>query len=221
MATRVRPRSARSSVRPRKLTSRSTATGTSAAERTPPPPYIQVFQPARDAVALFQQGMTLLQRHDYRGAAESFRALLDDHPAEDALLDRARVYLGICERETRSTSPSPRTVEERVTAATAALNNGDESSAARLSRSVLKEVPNHELALYLLAAVAARQGARDSALSFLDQAVSASPEVRAQARYDPDFDGLRQLDAFQRLMVPPPPMESGTARHQRKSRSAR
>ena len=48
--------------------------------------------------------------------------LLDNN--ERALLDRVRVYLDLCERELRSRAPEPRSIEERLTAATAALNDG-------------------------------------------------------------------------------------------------
>jgi hypothetical protein len=57
--------------------------------------------------------------------------------------------------------------------------------------------------LYLLAVVEARRGAAESALAFLGQAVAASPEVRAQARQDADFEGLKDLDEFRQLVQPP------------------
>ena len=49
------------------------------------------------------------------------------------------------------------------------------------------------MALYLLAAVEARRGATDAALSYLGQTIEISPEARAQARYDADFEPLRNL----------------------------
>src|SRR5690349_12517198 len=60
----------------------------------PPPP-----GPAPEAVALFEQAMEALQRHEYGLAAGHFKVLLDQHQSEGVLLDRARVYLGLAERE--------------------------------------------------------------------------------------------------------------------------
>jgi tetratricopeptide (TPR) repeat protein len=158
---------------------------------------------AAEAVGLFQTGMAALQRHEYLPAAEGFRSLLSRFPGERALLDRARVYLGLCERELLRHPSQPMTAEERLTAATAALNNGDEGRAEGLVRTVLAEDPGRDLALYLSAAICARRGRRDEALDHLRRAIAASPDVAAQAALDPDFDGLRDLQAFQSLTETP------------------
>ena len=168
-----------------------------------PPP--QPEGPPAEAVTLFEQGMDALQRHSYDRAAEAFRSLVDRFSNERALLDRSRVYLDLCERELRRRPPAPKTIEERVTAATAALNNRQDPQAETLARSVLAEVPEHDLALYLLAAIEARRGAQDAALALLGQAITASPEVRAQARHDVDFEILRTSEEFRRLMESPLP----------------
>jgi thioredoxin-like negative regulator of GroEL len=159
--------------------------------------------PAPEAVALFQQAAGLIQRHAYDEAARALRSLLERHPNERAMLDRARVFLGLCERELQRKPALPKTVEERITAATAALNDGDEASAERLVRGVLAEHPRHDLALYLMAVVHARRGDSDAAMTALSQAITVSPEVRAQAKYDADFEILRGLDSFHALTDPP------------------
>jgi thioredoxin-like negative regulator of GroEL len=159
--------------------------------------------PAPEAITLFQQAAGFVQRHAYDEAAKALRTLLERHPGERAILDRARVFLELCERELQRKPVGPKTVEERITAATAALNNGDEASAERLLKGVLSEHPRHDLALYLMAVVHARRGAADAAMAALSQAVSVSPEVRAQAKYDADFEILRGMDSFQILTDPP------------------
>ena len=164
--------------------------------------------------------MESLQRHDYGQAASGFRLLLDSHPSEGVLLDRARVYLGLAERELAKRPAEPRTVEERLTAATAALNNGDHDTAEGLARAVLAQDPMQDLALYLLAAVEARRGLVDAALSYLGQAIAISPEARAQARFDPDFEALRDNDSFRELTESPASAPS-VARRGRRGRGER
>ena len=148
--------------------------------------------------------MQALQTHAYRDAGNAFRALVDRYPSERALLDRSRVYLELCERELRRQPAAPNTIEEQLTAATAALNNGDEADAERLARVVLADDPQQDLALYLLAVIEARRGSADTALSFLEKAVEISPEAGAQARFDGDFESLRESETFRRLTEPPP-----------------
>ena len=166
---------------------------------TPPP----IPGPSAEAVAVYEAAMSDLQRHNFVRASQQFGDLIAGFPLERALLDRARVYVGICERELRRQPLAPSTVEERVTAATAALNNDDDASAEALARGVLDDVPDHDLALYLLAAVSARRGETDEAVALLSRAAVVTPEVRAQARHDADFESLRDLDAF-RLLIDPP-----------------
>jgi hypothetical protein len=94
-------------------------------------------------------------------------------------------------------------MEERLTAATAALNGGNDQAAEDLARSVLGDDPRHDLALYLLAAVFARRGAALEALDFLGKAIAISPEASTQARTDADFTSLHDEDAFWTLTEPP------------------
>ncbi len=166
--------------------------------QTPPQPV-----PAPEAIALFQRGMEALQRHAYADASAAFNAVVMGFAGERALLDRAKVYLELCARELNRKPPAPRTIEERLTAATAALNNGDDPGAEDLVRSVLGDDPRHDLALYLLAAVHSRRGAIAEALDFLAKAIALSPEASAQARSDDDFLALHDEDAFWKLTEPP------------------
>ena len=146
--------------------------------------------------------MEALQRRHYTDAGDAFRMLVSRFPAERALLDRARVYLDVCERELGRRPVQPTTAEERLTAATAALNNGDENRAERLVQAVLAEHPEQDLALYLSAAIHARRGRRDDALAQLRHAIALSPDAAAQATLDPDFDLLHDSEAFHALTTP-------------------
>jgi tetratricopeptide (TPR) repeat protein len=177
--------------------------------------------PPAEAVALFEEGMSALQRHDYSAASRQFQTLLSRFPGERALAERSRVYLALCDREIARRPVTLRTIEERLTAATAALNNDDDDEAEGLVRTVLDEVPRHELALYLLAAVEARRGASESALDLLTRAFDVSPEIRAQARHDLDFETLRDMDAFRQLLEAPIVRESHALNGQRRGRRVR
>lgn len=179
----------------------------------PPPP-----GPAPEAVSLFEKGLKDLERHAYDDAARTFRQILGGYPAERALLDRVRVYLELSERELRRKPQPPKTIEERLTAATAALNDGNEAGAEALARSVLKDDPDHDLASYLLAAVAARRGALEEALSHLARSIALSPEAGAQARFDADFESLRDTDEFRRLTEPPAAPAGTSIRRPRRGR---
>lgn len=174
---------------------------------------IQQSGPAAEALALFQRGMEAIQRHAYTEGAAAFEAIVMGFPGERALLDRARVYLELCARESARRPAAPKTIEERLTAATAALNNGQDQAAEELARSVLGDDPKHDLALYLLAAVFARRGDASEALDLLGKAIALCPEASTQARTDDDFTSLHDEDAFWTLTEPP--IVSGGPRRRR------
>mgnify|MGYP003351691994 FL=1 len=154
-----------------------------------------------------------LQKHDYAAAVGTFKKLVADFPNEGFLADRARVYLELAEREVRKRAGGLGTVEERLTAATAALNNDRDDDAARLAESVLKEDASQDLALYLLAVIAARAGRTDEAIARLRDAMEINPECRLQARQDEEFDPLLDLAEYQQLLeAPPAPMNMAAAK---------
>jgi tetratricopeptide (TPR) repeat protein len=165
--------------------------------------------------------MQAMQRHAFVEAADGFRSLLESFPGERGLRDRSQVYLALCQRELERRPAAPRTIEERLTAATAALNDGQDDAAKRLARGVLEEQPEHDLALYLLAAIEARRGATDDALQLLSRAIEISPEIRAQARHDVDFEDLRGMQAFQQLIDIPTVSGPLGARRGRRNRTER
>ena len=148
--------------------------------------------------------MAELQRHNYSAAKKTFQGLLDNFPSEGFLTDRARVYLQLADRELQRRPASSGSVEERLTAATAALNNNDEAEAGRLAESAFRDDRSQDLAVYLMAIVAARQGRTQDALGHIKTAIGINPESRIQARQDEEFDILLELDEFHTLTEAPP-----------------
>jgi tetratricopeptide (TPR) repeat protein len=169
---------------------------------TPPTPLAAPKPPTADSIASFERGMTELQRHNYSAAKVAFQKLLDTFPNEGFLTDRARVYLNLAERELQKRPAS--SVEERLTAATAALNNNDDAEAGRLAESAYRDDKSQDLAVYLMAIVAARQGRTEDALAHIKKAIEINPESRVQARQDEEFDILLDLDEFHTLTEAPP-----------------
>ena len=94
-----------------------------------------------EAVAIYERGVQALQRHDYDGAAGFFRTILDRYPDERELLERARLYLRVCERETARQPTGPKTPAERVYAATVALNSGDHTAPWIISSARSARIP--------------------------------------------------------------------------------
>jgi tetratricopeptide (TPR) repeat protein len=174
-----------------------------------PAPAVQSAAPARkpgfyEAVAIYERGVQALQRHDFVGAAGFFRTVLDRYPEERELLERARLYLRVCERETERQQPAPRTPAERVYAATVALNSGDHNGALDHLQRALTEDPESDHAHYIMAVALGMRQRFDDAIDHLRQAVALNKENRTLARQDADLESLRDHPAFKDALDTPP-----------------
>ena len=168
---------------------------------TPPPPRKPGFY---EAVAIYERGVQALQRHDFAGAATSFRAVLERYPEERELLERARLYLRVCERETSRQPTAPKTPAEWVYAATVALNSGDHGVALDSLQKALGEDPENDHAHYIMAVALGMRQRMDEAIEHLRQAIALNPDNRGLARQDPDLDTLRDHARFRAALDTPP-----------------
>ena len=149
---------------------------------------------------MYERGLQALQRRDFAASAEALRNVIQRYPDERELLERARLYLKVCERELEPKEPAPKTADEWVYAATVALNSGDEATALRHLQRALTEDARHDHAHYMMAVVTTRRGDAAGALDHLRQAVSLNPENRSLAKQDPEFEPLRD-DAVYKTVV--------------------
>ncbi len=149
-----------------------------------------------EAVALYERGLEALQRHEYQSAVDQLSSVLRLYPEEKELHERVRLYLNICRRHAEPQEAAPVTVQERLYAATLAINGARYDEALMHLRLVRDEDPDNDHALYMLAVAHAQRREPAEAIAHLERAVALNPENRAIARSDPDLDPLRQNDAF-------------------------
>ena len=141
-------------------------------------------------------------------------------PEERELHERVRLYLNVCERHMAPRAASPSTPEERVFAATLAVNAGNYDEALAHLRTASSESPEHDHALYMLASVLALRDDLDEAVPLLLRAIELNPDNRTLARHDPDLEALREFDNVRAALEatspvksrasqkPPPPLDS-------------
>jgi tetratricopeptide (TPR) repeat protein len=171
-----------------------------AVQEAPRPPERKSTYP--DAVSAYERGIAALQRRAYQTAADAFRDLMARFPEERELQERAQVYLRVCERELAAAA-APKTTEERLVAATVALNAGQHDRTLTLLDEVLRDDPKSDLAEYMAAVVHCAKGEPEAAIARLQRAIELNPDNRNLARQDSDLDSLHSLDAFKALVEVP------------------
>jgi hypothetical protein len=174
----------------------------------PPPPAPPQPPPRKptyhEAVAMYERGLQALQRRDFAASAAALRTVIERYPDERELLERARLYLKVCERELEPKEPAPKTADEWVYAATVAQNSGDDATALRHLQRALSEDPRHDHAHYMMAVAMAQRNDTAAALDHLRRAIALNPENRSRARQDTDLDLLRDDPGFRSALDTPP-----------------
>lgn len=152
------------------------------------------------AVALYEQAMKAIQNRSYAEASDRLRAVIDDFPDEPDLHERVRLYLKICERQVTPAEATPRSVQERLYAATLALNAGSIDVALAHLQAVLHEEADNDHALYMQALAYSSRNELEAAALCLQQAIALNPENLGLARQEPEFDALRQNPEISRIL---------------------
>ena len=152
---------------------------------------------------MYERGLQALQRRDFAASAEALRNVIERYPDERELLERARLYLKVCERELEPKEPAPKTADEWVYAATVSLNAGDEATALKRLERALAADARHDHAHYMMAVAAARRNDAAGALDHLRQAIALNPENRSLARQDPELDSVRDDSGFKTVLETP------------------
>ena len=173
---------------------------TQRARKAVPAPVTKIRAEYTRAVGIYQKGLKALQRRNYETAATAFRQVLEQFPEERELHERAQLYVNVCERESGSTAKAPRTVDERVLAATLAVNRRDPDEALALLRNAASSHPSDDRLHYLLALAHALRDDADTAAKHLAKAIALNPDNRVQARREPDFDAVRTTKPFRDAM---------------------
>jgi predicted Zn-dependent protease len=173
-----------------------------------------------EAVAVYERGLEALQRHAYQQAADLLESVLRQFPEEKELHERVKLYLNICRRQATQRESAPQTIDERLYAATLAINGGLYDQAIAHLRLVRDEDPDNDHAIYMLAVAHAQRDEHAEAVAHLERAIALNPENRALARHDPDLEPLRDDDAF-RAALDTSSLPRGDRRRPIKTRSAR
>lgn len=156
---------------------------------------------SQQALDTFEKAMKALGKHDYEKARDHFDQIVESFPEERDMVERARTYRAMCERAAdRKGSGRPKTFEDHLHQGVFLHNRGDYDAALKLLRQATEMSPRNEDAHYCLAAAAARSGDADTAVKSLKAAVALSADARAQARLDPDFESLREDEAFLEIL---------------------
>ncbi len=145
----------------------------------------------QDALSIYQNGLESLQSNKYKAALTKFESLTNDFAEQLELVERASLYLRVCERELRPPQ-TVETFEHRLLAATMALNAGQPAEAIKHLHEARTQQADNDKVEYLLSLAAAAQEDHQTAVTHLLRAIELNPDNRFPARSEQGFDLIRE-----------------------------
>ncbi|NPV84009.1 MAG: tetratricopeptide repeat protein [Candidatus Aminicenantes bacterium] len=152
------------------------------------------------ALALYNQGIKDFRKNDYDKALASFRELVETYPEEHELVDRAKVYISICERGPRKESISPRNIEDYLFYAQMKINQGDHPAALKLLEKALELKREEARVYYLMATAYVQAGQVEEGLEALKKALQKDKTLAVMAQNEPDFESIWEDKRFKVLV---------------------
>jgi tetratricopeptide (TPR) repeat protein len=148
----------------------------------------------------FDRGIGALQKKRFDEAERNLLDLIQKYPDEKELVDRARVYLAVCERQKKAGRPTLVEPEDLYYAAVLEKNRGNVSEAIEHLKHAAKKNGGGRVD-FLLACCYAQSGDPGTALEHLKKAIEEDQRHRILARHDRDFDPVRDSAEFQDLLA--------------------
>jgi tetratricopeptide (TPR) repeat protein len=148
----------------------------------------------------YDRGVAALQKKKLEEAERHFIDLIQKYPEERELVDRAKVYLTVCERQRRDPRPELTEPEDFYYAAVLEKNRGNLAEAIDHLQQAQKKNGGGKVD-FLLACCYAQQGALETAVGHLQKAIEEDQRHRVLARHDRDFDPVREMPEFQKLLA--------------------
>jgi tetratricopeptide (TPR) repeat protein len=148
----------------------------------------------------YERGVTALQQRRFGEAAKLLQAVIDGFPDEKELHERAHVYLTVCRRQAVPPDATPKTFEERLYAATLAINAGAYDDGLARLEALASEGADNDHVQFMLAVVNTLRGDLAKAWPALERAIDLNPENRFLARQDADLEALRREPQFRQIV---------------------
>lgn len=170
------------------------------AARKAPATHREAARELSHARKLFEKGIEHLHRREMEAAARCFSDVLEMHPEERELVDRARTFLAVARNGKREREKPLRDPVEIYHAAVFEKNRGNCQKAIELVQSANAHADLDGRLAYLAACCLALNGRNADAITSLKAAIEASDQNRIQARLETDLASLRAEPLFEALV---------------------
>jgi tetratricopeptide (TPR) repeat protein len=148
------------------------------------------------ALSAYSQAMKPFHKGDYKKADELLKAFLDKHGSERELVDRAKIYLALCEARQSKEKVSLKTFDDYYQYGVFKTNHGDYEEALKLLEGAREMKPKEGKILYLMADIYCLKGEKEKCLDLLKKAIQLDKYFSILARNERNFESLWEDKKF-------------------------
>ena len=155
------------------------------------------YQRSLDA---YTQAMKAFHKGDFEKAETLLEAFLEKHASELEIVDRAKLYLSICQEKKKKRTVFLKTFDDYYQYAVYNLNMGDHDEALKLLDKAGQMDPKEGRIPYLTALAQVLKGNVDECFEPLKKAVSLDKFLKILAQNETDFQTVREDERFKAII---------------------
>ncbi len=144
----------------------------------------------------YSQAMKVFHKRDYPKAAELLREFLAKYVSEKEFVDRAQVYLSICEEQQKDTEIKLKTADDYYQFGIYKLNQGEYEESLKLLKKSIEIKPKEGKFFYSLADCYCLLGKENECLEYLKKAIQIDKYFKILAQNERDFEQLWEDKRF-------------------------
>ena len=144
----------------------------------------------------YSQAAKAFRRGDCKKTIEYYRAFIEKYPMERELVDRAKLYIKICEEKGSKDAFALKDFDDYYEMGVFKLNQGAYEEAQKLFNKALEKDSNNGKIIYLIAKTHYLMGDKDKFLEILKSAIQVDESFRIFAQNDLDIDDIKNDKKF-------------------------
>lgn len=144
----------------------------------------------------YSQAIKEFRKGAYEKAKESLSAFLKKYPSEKELIDRARIYLEICEERQKKETIPLKTFDDYYQYSIYKINQGEYEEALKMLKKTGEMKPDEGKIFFLMADTYCLMGKEDECLEYLKKAIQLDKYFGILAQNEADFESLKESKKF-------------------------
>ncbi|TET75266.1 MAG: tetratricopeptide repeat protein [Candidatus Aminicenantes bacterium] len=148
------------------------------------------------ALSAYAQAMKAFHKGEYGKASEALKAFLSKHTSEIEFVDRAKIYLAICEGRLKKESIPLKTFDDYYQYGVYRLNQGEYKKALELLERARDKKPKEGKIFYLMALTYCLMKETEQCLENLKRAIQLDKYFKILAQNEENFEVLKKNKKF-------------------------